>query len=213
MLKMNKKELLFYLLGTLVIALGVVLVIKSNLGTGPWDTVFIVIARRVSFLTIGQSAIIITGLLTALTSALRKDPWLLLMMVPILMIGNFIDLFDLVIFKDYAPEGAARIVPYLFGLMIVPLGGTMLVITRFPAGVFEEATLLIRDLLKLKNIFPARMLLETFPVIVSLSLSWIWFQDNGAVSFGTLGFIAFTGPFFQFYMKRLTPRITFKEAL
>ena len=212
MLKFNYKELLFYMAGTIVIALGVVLVIKSNLGTGPWDTVFIVLARRISFLTIGQSAILVTGLLTVLTSLLRKNKWLLLMFVPIFMVGNFIDLFDLVVFKDYAPDGFSRLFPYLFGLMIVPLGGTMLVITRFPAGVFEEMTLLIRDLLHLKNLFFARMLLETFPVVVSLSLSWIWFQDNGAVSFGTLGFIALTGPFFQFYMKRLTPRIRFKEG-
>lgn len=212
MLKFNLKELLFYILGTIIIALGVVLVIKSNLGTGPWDTVFIVLARRISFLTIGQSAIFVTGILTALTSLLRKNKWLLMMMIPIFMVGNFIDLFDLVIFKDYAPQGILRFFTYLFGLSIVPLGGTILVITRFPAGVFEEATLLIRDLLKLKNIFPARMLLETFPVMLSLSLSWIWFQDNGAVSFGTLGFIALTGPFFQFYMKRLTPRIHFKEV-
>ena len=209
MSKWNLKEIAFYLLGTLVIAFGVVMVIKSALGTGPWDTVFIVLARRIAFLTIGQSAILVTGLLTVLTATLRKNKWLLLMMVPILMIGNFIDLFDLIIFKDYAPEGIWRLLPYLGGLMLVPLGGTMLVITRYPAGVFEEATLLIRDLLKLKNIFSARMLLETFPVIVSLSLSLIWFNDNGAVSYGTLGFIALTGPFFQFYMKRLGSIIHF----
>lgn len=212
MLRFNRNEVIFYLVGTVTIALGVVLVIKSNIGTGPWDTVFIVLARRISFLTIGQSAIIVTGILTVMTSLLRKNPWLLLMMIPIFLVGNFIDLFDLVILRDYAPQGFSRLFPYFFGLMIVPLGGTMLVITRFPAGVFEEVTLLIRDLFHLKNIFSARMMLETFPVIVSLSLSWIWFQDFGAVSFGTLGFIALTGPFFQFYMKRLTPRIQFKEV-
>jgi uncharacterized membrane protein YczE len=213
MLKFNVKEVAFYLFGTITIALGVVLVIKSRLGTGPWDTFFIVLARRIDFLTIGQSAILITGLLTLLTSYLRKNKALLLMIIPIFMVGNFIDLFDLIIFKDYRPEGLSQGLPYLFGLMIVPLGGTMLVITKYPAGVFEEATLLIKDLLKLQQIFPARMLLETFPVLVSLSLSWLWFQDNGAVSVGTLGFILLTGPFFQFYMKHLSPKITFKETL
>jgi uncharacterized membrane protein YczE len=131
------------------------------------------------------------------------------MVVPIFMVGTWIDLFDLVILKDFAPERLVALGVYIFGLAIVPLGGTMLVITRYPAGVFEEATLLIKDLLKMKNIFPARMLLEIFPVIISLSLSLIWFNDNGEVSFGTLGFILLTGPFFQFYMKRLTPRIQF----
>jgi uncharacterized protein len=168
MFKFNKKELLFYLLGTLVIALGVVLVIKSNLGTGPWDTVFIVLARRISFLTIGQSAIFITGVLTVITSILRKNKWLLLMMVPIFMVVTWIDVFDLVILNGFAPEGLGALGVYIFGLGIVPLGGTMLVITRYPAGVFEEATLLIKDLLKIKNLFTARMLLEIFPVIISL---------------------------------------------
>jgi uncharacterized membrane protein YczE len=203
------KEIGFYLLGTILIAFGVVLVIKSRIGTGPWDTLFIVLARRIGPLTIGVSAIIVTGLLTVLTASLRKKPSLVLMMVPIFIVGTLIDFFDLVILRDFAPTGLFSFSVYLFGLIIVPLGGTMLVITRYPAGVFEETTLLIRDLLKIKNIFPARMLLEIFPVIISLSLSFIWFNDNGAVSFGTLGFILLTGPFFQFYMKRLTPHIHF----
>lgn len=203
------KELVFYLSGTVLIAFGVVLVIKSRLGTGPWDTLFIVLARRIDPLTIGISAIIVTAILTVITAYLRKKTSLLMMMIPIFMVGTWIDVFDLVILNGFAPEGLWALTVYIFGLAIVPLGGTMLVITRYPAGVFEEATLLIKDLLKINNIFPARMLLEIFPVIISLSLSLIWFNDNGEVSFGTLGFILLTGPFFQFYMKRLTPRIHF----
>lgn len=203
MSKFNLKELMLYFLGTVTIAFGVVMVIKSSLGTGPWDTVFIVFARRIEPLTIGVSAIVITSLLTLWTTWMRRDWTLILMIVPILFVGVFIDLFDLVIFKEFTPEGWARLIPYLMGLSLVPLGGAILVVTRYPAGVFEEMTLLIRDLLKFKQVFPARMLIETFPMVLSGILSWIWFRDLGAINIGTLGFIAFIGPLFQVYLKRL----------
>jgi len=163
----NLKELVFYFLGTVTIAFGVVMVIKSGLGTGPWDTVFIVLARRIDPLTIGVSAIFVTSLLTGLTTLVRQKLSLLLMIVPILFVGLFIDLFDLVIFADFTPEGIVRIGPYLLGLSLVPLGGAILVVTRYPAGVFEEMTLLVRDLLHFKNVFPARMLIELFPMLLS----------------------------------------------
>lgn len=203
MSKFNLKELILYFLGTVTIAFGVVMVIKSSLGTGPWDTVFIVFARRIEPLTIGVSAILITSLLTLWTTWMRRDIKLILMIVPILFVGVFIDLFDLVIFKDFAPEGWLRLLPYLTGLSFVPLGGAILVVTRYPAGVFEEMTLLVRDLLKFKQVFPARMLIETFPMVLSGVLSLIWFRDLGAINIGTLGFIAFIGPLFQVYLKRL----------
>ncbi len=202
MSKFNLKELLFYLLGTVTIAFGVVMVIKSTLGTGPWDTVFIVLARRIEPLTIGVSAILITSLLTLWTTWMRKDIRLILMIVPILFVGVFIDLFDLVIFRDFAPVGFWRLIPYLAGLSLVPLGGAILVITRYPAGVFEEMTLLVKDVLKFRQVFPARMLIELFPMVLSGTLSLLWFNDLGAINVGTLGFIALIGPLFQFYLKR-----------
>lgn len=204
-------EFLWYLMGTLIIALGVVLVIKSTLGTGPWDTLFIVIARKVEPLTIGLSAILITSLLTALTVILRKNISLFLMAIPILMVGTFIDYFDLVVFLNYHPEGIFRVFPYLGGLMLVPLGGAMLVITHYPAGVFEELTLAVKDLLKFKAIFQARMLLETIPVVISLSLSWLWFNDSGAVNLGSLGFVFLVGPLLQMYL-HLFKNIPFRRA-
>ena len=201
---MSKKlriiELLWYGLGTLVIALGVVLVIKSTLGTGPWDTLFIVLARKIEPLTIGLSAIIMTILLTALTVILRKDIRLFLMAIPIVMVGTFIDFFDLVVFENYIPTGFLRFIPYILGLSLVPLGGAMLVVARYPAGVFEELTLAVKDLLKISDVFKARMLLEMIPVIISLSLSWIWFNDFGAVNIGSLGFVFLVGPQLQMYL-------------
>lgn len=203
MSRLKVKELGLYMMGTVTIALGVVLVIKSSIGTGPWDTVFIVFARRIDGLTIGVSAILITSILTLWTTWMRKDWTLLLMIVPILFVGGFIDFFNLVLLENLAPEGWGRLVFYLMGLSLVPLGGALLVITRYPAGVFEEMSLLVRDLLKFTHIFPARMLIETFPVIVSGVLSYVWFNDFGAINIGTLGFIALIGPLFQLYLKRL----------
>lgn len=196
-------EFLWYILGTIVIAFGVVLVIKSTLGTGPWDTVFIVFARKIEFLTIGTSAIIMTSLLTLLTVFLRKNLSLFLMVIPILMVGTFIDFFDLVLLETYAPVGLMRLMPFITGLLLVPLGGAMLVVTRYPAGVFEELTLAIKDILNLDQVFKARMLLEAFPLILSISLSYLWFNDFGAANFGSLGFILLVGPLFQTYLKQL----------
>lgn len=194
-------EIIWYLFGTIVIALGVTLVIKSTLGTGPWDTLFIVLARRIDALTIGVSAIIVTIILTVLTVIMRNDLTLLFMAIPIFMVGTFIDIFDLIVFSNYQPEGVSRLIPYLMGLVLVPLGGAMLVVARYPAGVFEELTLAVQERLKIDKIFKARMLLETIPVILSVSLSFLWFSDFGAVNVGSLGFVFLVGPQLQVYLK------------
>lgn len=196
-----------YGLGTMIIAFGVVMVIKSDLGTGPWDTVFIVLARRIDGLTIGLSAILVTSLLTIITTALRQDITLLAMIVPIVFVGGFIDLFNLVLFDGFTPVGMLRAGVYGLGVALVPLGGALLVVSQYPAGVFEEMTLLLRDLFHLNHLFSARMMIELFPVILSATLAWIWFNDFGAISIGTLGFIVFIGPLFQWYLARLDPAI------
>lgn len=203
-----KQDVLYYFSGALVIALGVVMLIKSTLGVGPWDSFFVTLAR-ISPLTIGTSAIVALFTLTALVMVLRRQMVFAFILIPIFLVGLLIDFFDLIVLAEFTPEGFLRVLAFAFGMLAMPLGGAMLMQTRFPAGVFEELMLLIMDRFNIRRMATARLWVEVFPVLGTLLINWLMFQDIGALSYGTVVYVLAAGPLVQFYNKRL--RRTYDE--
>lgn len=197
-----KQDVLYYFSGALIIALGVVMLIKSTLGVGPWDSFFVTLAR-ISPLTIGTAAIVSLFSLTGLVMILRQQMVFAFILIPIFLVGLLIDFFDLIVLADFTPDGWVRIVAFSFGIFAMPLGGAMLMQTRFPAGVFEELMLMIMDRFKITRMAYARMIVEVFPVIATLLINWIIFNDLGSLSYGTIIYVLASGPLVQFYNKQL----------
>lgn len=197
------KDVIYYGSGALSIAFGVVMLIKSTLGVGPWDSLFVSVAR-ISPLTIGMSAIVILFMLTFLVMLIRRSWVYGFIFFPIFFVGALIDLFDLVILVNYEPQTfLAQALTFLSGILTIPLGGAMLMQTRFPAGVFEEVMLLIMELFNTTKMALSRMSIEIFPVIVTLLINGLFFNDIGSLSYGTVVYVMASGPLVQFYNKRL----------
>ena len=185
-----------------MIAFGVVMLIKSTLGVGPWDSLFVTLAR-LSPLTIGTSAMVMLFSLTTLVMLVRRSWRYSFIFIPIFLVGALIDLFDLVILADFEPIGFARFITFTAGMLSMPLGGAMLMQTRFPAGVFEEVMLLIMERFKTEKMAYARLVVELFPAMVTIAINQILFNDFGTLAFGTLIYVLCAGPLVQFYNKRL----------
>jgi uncharacterized membrane protein YczE len=197
--KHNMLHGIIYVLGALFIALSVVLIIKSDLGTTPWDTLHYAI-YRISPLTLGMSTALVAIAITIFVIWYRKSWRYLLMAIPILIVSVFIDLLFEVILKDFDPAGNIRMFAFVGGSLLLPLGGTLLIISKYPAGVFDELMLAIMKIFKTRKILIIRFFLELSPVVIALLLTGLFNGTTGSLNFGTAYLVIITGPMMQFYM-------------
>jgi len=212
-------RVLKYISGMICIAFGVVMMLRSNLGNSSWDTLHYSITL-LSGITIGTAMVIVALLFTILVIWLNKDFKFLLMAIPILLVGPLVDLFNDVIFINFHPEQAMmQIVSLIAGLLFLPFGGSLLIISTYPAGVFDEFNLAVMRKLKMKSLVPIRVIME----LSAVSLATIFFYMTGEtinqsallpiygnIGIGTLIFAFTVGILLKFYLK-LFERIGLNE--
>jgi len=192
-------DIFTYIFGSLAIAFGVVWIIRSDLGTSPWDTLYVAIGT-VTPLTVGTAAIVVTLIITAFIILVRRKLRYFFMAVPIILVGVFIDLFNLVVFSGFEPEGTMRLAVFLVGLLIIPMGGALLVLSRYPAGVLEELMLLLMKLFKTKNLIRVRLFMEATPALLGVLLTGVFKGHIGSLYFGTVVLVLLAGPLFRLYL-------------
>ncbi|MFP4078909.1 MAG: YczE/YyaS/YitT family protein, partial [Candidatus Izemoplasmataceae bacterium] len=185
--RVNKNDCLhmtIYVMGAMIIAFSVVMLIRSDLGTTPWDVLHVAIAT-VTPMTVGMATIFVAASITAFIIWVRKSWRYLLMAVPIVLVGIFIDFFNLVLLDEFTPEGMTQMAAFLAGAALMPLGGVLLVISKYPAGVFEELMLVIMKMLKTRKLIRVRILLELSPVVIGVLLTGFFKGTIGSLYLGT----------------------------
>jgi len=197
--KHNITHAVLYVLGALFIALAVVLIVKSELGTTPWDTLHVAIST-VSPLTLGMATILVAVSITIFVIWYRKSWRYLLMAIPIIIVGSFIDLLNLYILDEFVPVGNVRMVTFLFGSLLLPLGGVFLIISKYPAGVFDELMLALMKIFKTRKMLFVRILLELSPIVIAVLLTGLFKGTLGSLYIGTAFLVIIIGPMMQFYI-------------
>ncbi len=200
----------FYFIGAVMIAFGIVMIIRSDLGTSPWDTLHVALAE-VTPLSVGTAIILVTFSLTLFIIVVRRSSRYLFMAIPIVLVGVLIDLFDLVVFRDFFPEGYAQLGTFFLGLFTVPFGAAMHIVSRFPAGVFDELMLVLMKIFKTRNMILVRILMEATPVVIGVMLTGYFKGSLGSLYFGTVIFVIVAGPLLRMYIKLIRGIETWKS--
>lgn len=183
----------FYITGGVSIAFGVVLLIRSDLGVSSWDTLHYSLSELTG-ITLGTSTIVVATVTTIYVTISNKHWKYLLMGIPIIFVGALIDVFNLYyVLNDFEPVGFTRVVGFITGLVLLPVGGTMLIVSNYPAGVFDELTLTIMRIFNTRNLFKVRVIMEFSAVLIALVLGLIAGIGFGAINFGTLIFSVTVG--------------------
>ncbi len=93
------ERLVIFILGLLIMSLGIVLVIQANLGSAPWD--ILNIGLHIQFgLTIGSWAIIVGFFILLITAILSKRIPPFGAFLNMVLVGMFIDFFLLLPFMN-----------------------------------------------------------------------------------------------------------------
>ena len=195
------KNLLIYFFGSVIISFAVVMMKRSNIGLSSWDTLQFSL-NALTGMSFGTAVIFVATVFLIFVTIANKDSKYILMFIPIVFVGYVVDLFDLQIFVNFMPTHIiARILTYILGLVLLPFGGSLLIISTFPAGVFDEAMLTFMRLFKTNKIFQVRVIMEISAVTLAVILGFIAGIQFGMVNIGTLIFSVSVGMFVKTYLK------------
>ncbi|EFI67880.1 YyaS [Lysinibacillus fusiformis ZC1] len=188
----------FYVVGILILTLGISLTIQSKLGTSPFDALLVGLSKNVG-LTVGSWEILLALLLIGSNSLLARTRPEILGLLTALITGIGIDIWLFLLHDVVSPDlWFSQAVCFITGLVIVGLGTATYLHTNFAPIPVDRLTLIIKELTR-KTVFFSRTLIY----ILFLMLAIIF---NGPIGVGTLLTVFLGGYILHFFMP-ITGRI------
>ena len=191
--KRKNKNLYKYpklILGFFICALGLVIIINSNLGVAPWDVFHIGVSRTIN-ISIGQASMLSGAVIIILDVILKQT-------IGIATIGNmfFIGFFtDIVIWLDFIPKiennFIMKVIMTLVGITIFSYGTYLYIVQRKGCGPRDG---LMQILHKRTNISVGiiKNIIEFFALGMGIMLGGPW-------GLGTLLYATLSGFIIQFF--------------
>ncbi|UOK58491.1 membrane protein [Bacillus sp. OVS6] len=121
----------FFVIGLFVLAFGVTLTIKANLGAGAWDALNVGLTDQIG-LTVGSWIFIVGIIIILLNAVLMREAPKVLGVFTILLIGFFVDFWMLSIFQDIIIQNLFFKAVILFlGILLIAIGVSIYLQTSF----------------------------------------------------------------------------------
>ncbi|MFW5894919.1 MAG: YczE/YyaS/YitT family protein [Bacillota bacterium] len=212
---MNKNTMLrylFYFGGFFVTAMGITTILRSGLGAGAWDTVNYNF-RALTGITLGTASMSINIVIMLILVLYNKSARFFLTVIPIVLIGLFIDLWDLVIYADYEPATMMmRLTLYVVGVLILTSGLTLTITSGYPAMVFDELTLMMMKVFRTESFFKARLFVELLAIVIATGLGFAAGIGFGAVNVGSFLLAVALPPILSRQLDFVRPRVPFQVS-
>lgn len=179
---------LFFLVGMMIMSLGITMTIKGQaIGTGPWDVLHIGLYKQMG-LTIG-SWTILTGLSIIMVTSIILKSWPKIgTWINMLLIGSFVDFFNWLL-----PETNVfiwQLFYFLIGLCVLGFGAGMYIAPNVGAGPRDSLMILFVEKFNM-SVKRARTLVEIVVVLAGWAL-------GGPIGIGTVILALFSGHVVQF---------------
>lgn len=192
-MRCSKVKYIFYVLGILLLTLGISFTIQSVLGTSPFDAVLVGLSISVG-LTVGSWEIIIALILICCNSFLIRQRPEVLGLVTAAITGIGIDMWLFLLHNFIPPElWYSKVVCFGIGLVVIGFGTAIYLHTNFAPIPIDRLTLIIQELFK-TNMLVSR----TFIYLGFLIMAMIF---NGPIVIGTLLTVCLGGLILNFFMQ------------
>lgn len=207
-IEFTPKNIIMYFSGFIITALGVIFMLRSDLGAGAWDTVTAnlndFLASMDFDISLGITSMMITLTLFTFVLIYTRKWQLVGMLLPVAIMALAIDFWDILIFGDYVPTVfMLRTLFFLLGAVFIPLGLAVIVSSHFPAFVFDELTIVVMDMFKTKSITKARLGIEILGISLGILFGFLANIGFGAVNIGSLVMAVILPPMFNFFVKKI----------
>ncbi|WP_431810920.1 YczE/YyaS/YitT family protein [Lysinibacillus sp. FW12] len=182
----------FYVVGLLILTLGISFTIQSNLGTSPFDALLVGLSRNVG-LTVGSWEIILAILLIGSNALIAKQKPEIVGLITAFITGIGIDMW-LFLLRDFITPDFwySQAICFGIGLIVTGLGTATYLHTNFAPIPVDRLTILIKEMTK-KSIFFSR----TIIYVLFLVLAMIF---KGPIGVGTLLTVCLGGFILHFFM-------------
>jgi uncharacterized membrane protein YczE len=186
----------FYVLGILILSLGISFTIQSNLGTSPFDALLVGLSINVG-LTVGSWEIIIALILICCNSCLKRQTPEVLGLLTAFITGFGIDMWLFLLHNLITPElWYSKIVCFGIGLVVIGFGTALYLQTNFAPIPVDHLMLIIRELTGMSMMFS-----KTLIYLLFLTMAFIF---NGPIGIGTIFTVCTGGPILNYFMPLVT---------
>ncbi|WP_088014338.1 YczE/YyaS/YitT family protein [Gottfriedia acidiceleris] len=190
--RLIKTKYFFYVLGILILTLGISINIQSNLGTSPFDALLVGLSKNVG-LTVGSWEIIVALLLLCINSLLKRKRPEFLGLVTAFITGIGIDMWLFLLHNFITPEfWYSKIAFYSIGLIISGVGTATYLHTNFAPIPVDRLTLILQELTR-TNIFFSKTVIYLIFLIAALI-------SSGPIGIGTILTVCFGGLILNYFM-------------
>jgi uncharacterized membrane protein YczE len=192
---MHIKRVLFYLVGLLILSMGVTFTIQSDLGAGPWDALNVGLSSTFG-LTVGSWVIIVGLILILLNAFLLGAKPDVFAVFTIVIVGGLIDFWMIYVFNMLHPSSLLfKLLVLIIGLIFLSLGIAIYLQAKYPLIPIDRFMLSIQYRLKV-NLMVAKTIGELTALILALLF-------HGPIGIGTILIALSVGPLVQLFFPRI----------
>ncbi|MGD6796253.1 YczE/YyaS/YitT family protein [Metabacillus indicus] len=182
-------RLIFFAAGLFILAFGVTLTIKANLGAGAWDALNVGLTDQIG-LTVGSWIFIVGILIIILNALIMRETPKVLGIITILLIGFFVDFWMLRVFQDFEMQSfAGKAGILLSGIFLIAIGVSIYLQTNFPANPIDQLMLTLHERFGL-SLMAAKTIGEVAALLLALLFA-------GPIGLGTIIITFAIGPLIQ----------------
>ncbi|EKN64920.1 YitT family protein [Schinkia azotoformans] len=171
------RKWLVYLIGLLIMTLGLVLVIVANLGSAPWDVLHIGLYKQFG-LTIGSWSIIVGVFVLGSSAILSKAIPKIGAFLNMLLCGIFIDMYMLIPWLDTPETMLGQFIMLLIGIILNAYGMAIYISANVGTGPRDSLMLALMQRTGIKVQW-VRLIME----VTVLAVGWML---GGPVGIGTV---------------------------
>ena len=195
-LKFDKKNMPlrigFFLVGLLIMGLGISLIAISNFGNGPWDAVNIGLSEKTG-LSIGVAMNIIAIIQIIIGGIINKEFPNIATMITSISLGLFIDFWMLFLGGIEVTSYIMQFGVFILALPVISIGISIYLVSKLPNTPLDYFMLALKSKLNL-SLMISKITSESIGLVLGFML-------GGTIGFGTIIIILAIGPMIQFLQK------------
>lgn len=181
----RKSEYLCYLIGIMVLTLGVSLTVKSGLGAGSLDAINFALSDKFN-INISIVILLVSILAILVSSLIRRDKPKLTTLVTATLMAIFTELGVFIASPLTADTLLKQILIFLIAIMLCCTGIALYLMPKLPANPNDDMVVSIHEVTGMK-IGTAKLILDVICIIIALFL-------ESPIGIGTLLLTVFVGP-------------------
>lgn len=199
----NIKRYIIFLIGILVMTLGVSLTVKSEIGAGAYDSINFGLAKLLN-INVSIAIWLTSFIIVVIASIIRRKFLKLTTFITAIIVGISTDMWVMIVKIISVNTIFERIIVFFTGICLVSTGVAIYIIPKLPANPTDDLMVALKEE-KGISIMKAKLTIDTICIIIAFAL-------KGPIGIGTIIATVIVGPLIdiinKLIIKVFTPNLS-----